>query len=380
MSRREFSLKEICDVEWGNTKLTKSSYISNGRFLAVSAAGADGLIDHYEHEANVPVLSAIGAQCGRMFYPGARFTAIKNTITLTPKDQMVDGKYLYYLFTHLELPQRGAGQPFISKGDIEAFRVSIPTDLKEQREIVETLDFAFDELDSLERNLQISQGKLNQLFQSMISEAMSSPSDLEMSPLKELCTLFADGDWIESKDQSNEGIRLVQTGNVGSGIFKDRIEKSRWISEETFKRLRCTEIVEGDVLVSRLPDPVGRACLVPVLEDKAITAVDCTIIRFDPKLVRSRYFIYYSQSSKYASAISPLISGATRQRISREKLGSILIPVPKPDIQDEIIQKLDGISVEISSLKALADARRSSLISLRQSLLSSAFTGIDEVA
>lgn len=373
MTWREVSLKEICDVDWGNTKLTKSSYVNNGKYLAVSAAGADGLIDHFEHEANVPVLSAIGAQCGRMFYPGSRFTAIKNTITLTPKNNMVDGKYLYYLFTHVELPQRGAGQPFISKGDIEAFRVSIPTDLNEQREIVEKLNFAFDDLDLLEGNLRVSQGKLDELFQSLISEAISSSSDLRMTPLKELCTLFTDGDWIESKDQSDKGIRLVQTGNVGSGFFKDRIEKSRWISEETFQRLRCTEIVEGDVLVSRLPDPVGRACLVPAMEDRAITAVDCTIIRFDPEQIRPRYFVYYSQSSKYASAIGPLISGATRQRISREKLGTILVPVPNTDIQDEIVGKLDGFSSEVTSLKKLAEARRQSLHSLRQSVLSSLF-------
>jgi type I restriction enzyme S subunit len=373
MTWREVSLKEICDVDWGNTKLTKSSYVDNGKFLAVSAAGADGLIDHFEHEANVPVLSAIGAQCGRMFYPGARFTAIKNTITLTPKNNMIDGKYLYYLFTHVELPQRGAGQPFISKGDIEAFRVSIPTDLNEQREIVEKLNFAFDDLDLLEGNLRVSQGKLDELFQSLISEATSSSSDLRMTPLKELCTLFTDGDWIESKDQSDKGIRLVQTGNVGSGFFKDRIEKSRWISEETFQRLRCTEVVEGDVLVSRLPDPVGRACLVPAMEDRAITAVDCTIIRFDPEQIRPRYFVYYSQSSKYASAIGPLISGATRQRISREKLGTILVPVPNTDIQDEIVEKLDGFSSEVTSLKELAEARRQSLHALRQSFLSSLF-------
>ena len=306
-----------------------------------------------------------------MFYPGARFTAIKNTITLTPKNNLVDGKYLYYLLTHVELPQRGAGQPFISKGDIEAFRVLIPTDLNVQKQIVEKLDFAFDDLDLLERNLRISQGKLDELFQSLVSEAISTSSDIRMTPLKELCTLFADGDWIETKDQSDDGIRLVQTGNVGSGFFKDRIEKARWISEETFQRLRCTEILEGDVLVSRLPDPVGRACLVPALENRAITAVDCTIIRFDPVQIKPRYFVYYTQSSKYASAIGPLISGATRQRISREKLGTIQVPVPNTDIQDKIVEKLDGFSSEITTLKEFADFRRQSLNMLRQSLLSS---------
>ena len=97
--------------------------------------------------------------------------------------------------------------------------------------------------------------------------------------LKEICSVFTDGDWIETKDQSAEGIRLVQTGNVKIGKFADRRDKARYISKETFKRLNCTEVMEGDILVSRLPEPVGRACVIPELQEKAITAVDCTVIR-----------------------------------------------------------------------------------------------------
>ena len=82
--------------------------------------------------------------------------------------------------------------------------------------------------------------------------------------LSSLCATFIDGDWIESKDQSDNGIRLIQTGNVGFGFFKGREDKSRYITEETFKKLNCTEVVPGDILISRLPDPIGRACIVPV--------------------------------------------------------------------------------------------------------------------
>lgn len=37
----------------------------------------------------------------------------------------------------------------------------------------------------------------------------------EQRKLASLCEKFTDGDWIESKDQSDFGVRLVQTGNVG---------------------------------------------------------------------------------------------------------------------------------------------------------------------
>ena len=138
------NLKAVCTIDWGNTSLTKKSYEENGEFLAVSATGADGKISFYEHEADVCVLSAIGAQCGKMFFPQERFTAIKNTITLTPKHEVVDGKYLYYMFTHIELPRRGAAQPFIAKGDIEKFQVPLLPSLEEQRRIVNKLDGGFE--------------------------------------------------------------------------------------------------------------------------------------------------------------------------------------------------------------------------------------------
>ena len=48
-------------------------------------------------------------------------------------------------------------------------------------------------------------------------------NNFQTKKLAEICNLFADGDWIEKKDQSTEGVRLIQTGNVGNGLFKYRV-------------------------------------------------------------------------------------------------------------------------------------------------------------
>ena len=40
--------------------------------------------------------------------------------------------------------------------------------------------------------------------------------------LASLCDKFTDGDWIEAKDQSESGVRLIQTGNVGVTHFVDK--------------------------------------------------------------------------------------------------------------------------------------------------------------
>ena len=152
--------------------------------------------------------------------------------------------------------------------------------------------------------------------------------------LSSLCNVFQDGDWIESKDQSETGIRLIQTGNVGNGIFKDKGEKARYISEETFNRLNCTEIFEGDILVSRLPDPVGRACVMPIGLGKCITAVDCTIIRLGDKIL-PEYLLWFTRTPDYSMQIKKVLSGTTRLRVSRANLGNIQIPLPDIEQQSE---------------------------------------------
>ena len=154
--------------------------------------------------------------------------------------------------------------------------------------------------------------------------------------LSSLCETFIDGDWIESKDQSEEGIRLVQTGNVGYGYFKDKEDKSRYISEDTFNRLHCTEIFAGDILVSRLPDPIGRACIVPKGIDRMITAVDCSIIRLKD-VILPEYFISYTMTSTYCAQINEVTTGTTRRRVSRANLGNVLVPCPSIEAQRQFV-------------------------------------------
>jgi type I restriction enzyme S subunit len=177
-------------------------------------------------------------------------------------------------------------------------------------------------------------------------------------PLASVAEVFADGDWIESKDQSLEGIRLLQTGNVGESVFKDRAEKARYITDATFKRLRCTEVFPGDCLVSRLPDPVGRSCIVPDTGERMITAVDCTIIRFRSGTLLPEFFNYFAGSTAYLASVEGRTTGATRKRISRTALGEVSVPVPPLPEQRRIVAILDEAFEGIAKARANADSSR----------------------
>jgi type I restriction enzyme S subunit len=198
----------------------------------------------------------------------------------------------------------------------------------------------------------------------------SIPAAWKSQSLAKISAVFTDGNWIESKDQADSGVRLVQTGNVGIGHFKDRFEKARFIDEPTFARLKCFEVLPGDILISRLPDPVGRACIIPDTGQKMITAVDCSIVRVRDAAIDAKFLVYYSQTQDYVRAVDVLCSGTTRRRISRKNLGNVPVPLPPLEEQKRIVAVLDLAFAALDRARAhaeanLADAKQFFVNSLR---------------
>jgi type I restriction enzyme S subunit len=168
--------------------------------------------------------------------------------------------------------------------------------------------------------------------------------EFQEMPLNAMTDLFIDGDWIESKDMSDSGIRVIQTGNIGIGEVLEKSDKARYISQSTFERLNCTALQSGDILICRLADPVGRCVQVPEWMDGSVTSVDVTIVRCDVEIIRPRFLMYLLNSEETLGRVRASIQGTTRGRISRSKLGELLLTIPcSLEIQDSIISILDNV-------------------------------------
>ena len=136
-------------------------------------------------------------------------------------------------------------------------------------------------------------------------------------------------------------MRLVQTGNVGVAEYLDKPNNKKWISEDTFDRLHCEEVLPGDILISRLPEPAGRACIMPLLGTKMITAVDCTIVRTAPDM-SNKFLVQYLSSQAYFDDVNTCLAGGTRQRISRGNLANFNVPIPVKKTEQDAIGMFFG--------------------------------------
>ncbi|WP_280451433.1 restriction endonuclease subunit S [Nocardia cyriacigeorgica] len=153
-------------------------------------------------------------------------------------------------------------------------------------------------------------------------------------------SVFKDGDWVESKDQDPDGdVRLVQMADVGDGYYLDK--SARYLTSDTAMRLRCTYLEPGDLLLSRMPDPLGRCCVFPGDDKASVTVVDVCIIRPDPGVFDARWLMHCINSPLLRRQIVRFATGTTRARISRSNLAKIQIPLPSLEEQRRIAAILD---------------------------------------
>ncbi|MFH6608509.1 restriction endonuclease subunit S [Acinetobacter baumannii] len=204
------------------------------------------------------------------------------------------------------------------------------------------------------------------------------PKSWAKTELKNLVTydgLFKDGDWIESKDQDPNGeVRLIQLADIGDNFFIDK--SNRFLTHNKAIELNCNFIKNGDILIARMPEPLGRACIFPLDgNEKYVTVVDVAILRTNDDIINNKWLIYFINSPYIRAEILSLQAGTTRKRISRKNLELIQFPVPPYKEQIRIADKIDELFSELDNGIEELEKAQKKLELYRQSLLKSAVEG-----
>ena len=306
---------------------------------------------------------------------------------MVPKPELLAAEFGHYLLRSVAFQEEffrwgtGIVNDLWSTNFTRMARIRVPLPpLRTQKSIASYLDRETAEidamlaaLDELTRNLKQRSGIVvaNELkshyLHGTIPLAFSSGADN-----------FFDGDWVESKDQDPDGdIRLLQLADIGDGTFLDK--SNRRINQEAFERLRCREVQAGDILIARMPHPLGRACILPTGLGRTITVVDVAVLRPDPNRIIPKYLVYVLNSISFRAQLDSLQSGSTRQRISRSRLGQQRIPMPPVALQRAAVSHLDEVTGRINAMLAKIDELRALLIERRAALITDVVTGRKKV-
>lgn len=300
----------------------------------------------------------------------ARIALAQRIILLRAKPGLLDPLYLFYAlqsdFGQGELKARASGTTVLGIKQSELRKVRVPVFPFPVQQRIAGILSAYDELiENSQRRIKILEAMARALYREwfvhfrfpghenhlrVASPLGEIPQGWEVKRLDEICLSIQDGDWIETKDQGGEDYRLLQISNVGVGEFIET-GNFRYVTQETFDRLRCNEILPGDLLVARMPTPIGRGWLVTSMPWKMITAVDVAIIRAEPTAVHPLFLVQAWNESSNLQRIAAQASGTTRLRITRRELAAMEFVIPSIAIQQQFAAIVEPQSAMIQALR-----------------------------
>lgn len=387
---RLLPIADLADLQMGETLIAKDL---TGDGIPVYSAGRSkepwGFTSHARKRFQRGTI-VVGAR-GSIGYPRLPtddvFVCTQTTIAATPKAG-THPEFLAQALGAVDFSEVSAQQavPMLTVAAFKEVEILTPP-LAEQRKIaaiLSSVDEAIEKTEAVIAQLDVvKKAMLEELLTRGIPGRHSRFKQTEIGDVPEewrlvslgdvggqLGSLWSDGDWIESKDQDpSGGIRLLQVGNVRIGSVHLG-GSARWINSETFQRLGCTEVRTGDILISRMADPIGRAGIVPAMPFQAVTAVDCAILRVDPSRVVSSYIVNYLNSPRTLARVASLATGTTRSRVSRTALGLLPVPLPLLDEQRALAQFFDVVDQRQQAEEAAGTDLREVKRALSSALLS----------
>jgi type I restriction enzyme S subunit len=186
---------------------------------------------------------------------------------------------------------------------------------------------------------------------------------------------FVDGPFgsnLKSDEYVESGVRLIQLQNIGDGYWKD--DNKKYITDLKFRSLARHGAMPGDIAISKMADPVARACIVPPGHEQFVVVADCIRLRVDQARFDPRYVVRAINSHGTRTEAERKSIGSTRIRINLGTLKTVGCLVPPLRQQQAIAEILDTLDTTIRQTEAIIEK----LKQLKQGLLHDLLTrGID---
>ena len=317
---RNVRLGDYTDLTWGDTNTTKNSYVEEG-YLAFSAGGPDGKLDHYDYDREGIVLSAIGADCGKTWFAEGKWSCIKNTIRFWSTSNDLDNYYLFLATKDKDFwPRKGGAQPFIPQGDARNCVIPLPP-LTLQRSYI-----AFAK--------QADKSKFNGFksrFIEMFGAPNSNPLGIPTGLVSDIFTLqmgktpARDTARYWAKDGSgNKWISIADMSQYE--YFTEDTEE--YISDSAVKETGMKLIPEQTVIMS-FKLTIGRVSVTsePIFSNEAIVA-------FIPRVhVYNTRFLYYLV--KFYDWLENAALAVKGKTLNKESIGKNRLIIPSIESQNE---------------------------------------------
>ncbi|OPX97264.1 MAG: Type-1 restriction enzyme EcoKI specificity protein [Syntrophorhabdus sp. PtaB.Bin006] len=196
--------------------------------------------------------------------------------------------------------------------------------------------------------------------------------ELVVDPKKDL----VDGPFgsnLKANEYTTCGVPVFKIQNIKANRFVDN--NISYIKEEKAEYLSRHSFVSGDLIITKLGDPLGLCCKAPEHYRYGIIVADLMRLRPDRLIVYDQFLIYAINCSIVQNQFKAITKGTTRPRMNLAIVRGVEIPLPPLPEQQRIAAKIEELFSSLDKgIENLKTAQQQLKI-YRQALLKRAFEG-----
>lgn len=269
------------------------------------------------------------------------------------------------------------GVPMLSQKQIGEFKIHLPP-LPEQRKIAKILS-TWDELIEKQTKLIAAKEKRKKaLMQVLLTGEVRFKGFRQEWEIVKLIDVadkkhkwsFTGGPFgsnLKASDYTNNGIRIIQLQNIGDGQFLNNYKI--FTSKEKADELVSCNIYPDEIILSKMGDPVARACMIPSFDKRFLMASDGIRLKVNESEFDPLFVLNYINFNLFRDRALELAIGSTRKRIGLDDLKNIPFPKPTLSEQKKIAKILFLSEKEVQELKTELEAMQIQKKGLMQQLL-----------
>lgn len=287
----------------------------------------------------------------------------------------IDKSYLFHFLRMNEANINGTeGATFasINKKDIESIKIPLLS-LEEQRRVVERLDAAFEKIDCA---IELTEKNINNvqiLFSKLIEQEIDKTKDYSIVELGEVCEFVRGpfGGSLRKELFKPTGYAVYEQRHAIYGDF--RLVRYH-IDAIKFSEMKRFEIKPGDVIMS-CSGTMGKTSLVPDGIEPGV--INQALLKLSPKRDRllASYLKYWMESRSFQDLLGINSGGAAIKNVASVKiLKAISMRLPPIRVQEHIVHSIGALQKRESDMGELYGKKHEALHSLKQSLLTQAFS------
>lgn len=181
------------------------------------------------------------------------------------------------------------------------------------------------------------------------------------------------GSNLKVSDYRDDGVPLIFVRNIRSGQFGD--SKTQFVSEEKALELSSHLVQPGDILITKMGDPPGDACLYPANRPVGIITADCIRFQSHPTHTNSRFLVHAINSVIGRRQFELLTRGVAQQKVSLARFKTLILPLPPLNEQHRIVAEIETQLTRLDAAVASLGRTRANLKRYRAAVLKAACEG-----